>query len=92
MDVLEAIMQRRSTRCFSSRTVPDELLKELVKAGALAPSASNLQAWQFYLLTDPAPPPTPHIRPGRPDSAACGPWRNCFITTQTKRRLPNETG
>ena len=54
MDVLEAIMQRRSTRRFSSRTVPDELLKELVKAGALAPSASNLQAWQFYLLTDPA--------------------------------------
>ena len=53
MDVIEAIRQRRSTRSFSSRMVPDEMLRELVRAGALAPSASNLQAWQFYLLTDP---------------------------------------
>ena len=53
MDVIEAIRQRRSTRSFSSRMVPDEMLRDLVRAGALAPSASNLQAWQFYLLTDP---------------------------------------
>ena len=53
MDVIEAIRQRRSTRSFSSRMVPDEMLRELVRAGALAPSASNLQAWQFFFLTDP---------------------------------------
>lgn len=55
MDVIEAIRQRRSTRSFSSRMVPDEMLRELVRAGALAPSASNLQAWQFYLLTASCP-------------------------------------
>lgn len=38
MDVIEAIRQRRSTRSFSSRMVPDEMLRELVRAGALAPS------------------------------------------------------
>lgn len=53
MEVSEAIQKRRSIRGFNPKPVPEELLLQLVKAGALAPSASNLQAWQFFLLTDP---------------------------------------
>ena len=37
MDVIEAIRQRRSTRSFSSRMVPDEMLRELVRAGCAGP-------------------------------------------------------
>ena len=43
----------RSIRSFSSRPVARELLLELAQAGRLAPSASNLQAWHFFFLTDP---------------------------------------
>lgn len=54
MNVSEAVSYRRSVRSFDPRPVPEELLLQLVKAGSMAPSASNLQAWQFFLLTDPA--------------------------------------
>lgn len=53
MELSDAIRQRRSIRRFSAQPVPEELLLELILAGARAPSASNLQAWQFFLLTDP---------------------------------------
>lgn len=54
MNVSEAVSHRRSVRSFDTRPVPEELLLQLVKAGSMAPSASNLQAWQFFLLTDPS--------------------------------------
>lgn len=53
MELSHAILQRRSIRRFSAQPVPEEFLLQLVRAGAVAPSASNLQAWQFFLLTDP---------------------------------------
>lgn len=53
MNVSEAIKTRRSIRSFSDKPVPEELLVQLMEAGAMAPSASNLQAWQFFLLTEP---------------------------------------
>ncbi|MFV0497442.1 MAG: nitroreductase family protein [Candidatus Fimivivens sp.] len=53
MKVSDAITQRRSIRKFNDRTVSDALLLKLVHAGAIAPSASNLQAWQFVVINDP---------------------------------------
>ena len=53
MNISEALEKRRSIRSFSSRPVARELLLELAQAGRLAPSASNLQAWHFFFLTDP---------------------------------------
>lgn len=53
MELSDAIKQRRSIRRFSKRPVPDALLLELVHAGAVAPSASNLQAWQFVVINEP---------------------------------------
>ena len=53
MTISEALEKRRSIRNFSSKPVSEELLLELARAGRLAPSASNLQAWQFFFLTDP---------------------------------------
>ncbi len=52
MEISDAIRRRRSIRKFGSQPVPDALLLELIQAGAVAPSASNLQAWQFVIIND----------------------------------------
>ncbi|MEA5136245.1 MAG: nitroreductase family protein [Candidatus Fimivivens sp.] len=53
MELSDAIKQRRSIRKFSERPVSDAMLLELIHAGAVAPSASNLQAWQFVVINNP---------------------------------------
>lgn len=53
MELSDAIRRRRSIRKFAPQPVPDALLMELIQAGAVAPSASNLQAWQFVLINKP---------------------------------------
>ncbi|VVC01299.1 Coenzyme F420:L-glutamate ligase [uncultured archaeon] len=51
MDVLRAIRDRRSIRKFKSKRVPKNILKEIIEAGMLAPSAGNLQRRKFFVLT-----------------------------------------
>jgi nitroreductase len=53
MDVLEAIHKRRSIRSFTSQPVPDEVLAQILEAGTWAPSAGNMQAWEFVIVKDP---------------------------------------
>ena len=53
MDVMEAILTRRSTRNFDAEPVPADLLDEVLKAGAVSPSGGNLQALGFVLVIDP---------------------------------------
>ena len=50
MDVLEAIHRRRSVRSFLDKPVPDDLVKQIVEAGTGAPSAGNMQAWEFVIV------------------------------------------
>lgn len=52
MDVVELIKTRRSIRSFTSDPVSDEVLRQLVDAGCWAPTASNMQAWQFVVVRD----------------------------------------
>lgn len=51
MDVFEAFERRRSVRSFLPDAVPQEALKRIVGAAAKAPSAMNMQPWQFYVTT-----------------------------------------
>ncbi|MEJ5185809.1 MAG: nitroreductase family protein [Candidatus Geothermincolales bacterium] len=53
MEVMEAIAARRSIRRYQPREVPEGLLRQVLEAGRLAPSASNLQTWKFKVVTDP---------------------------------------
>lgn len=53
MDALEAISQRASTRNFESKPLARETLEKLVDAGRLAPSARNVQPWEFVVVTSP---------------------------------------
>lgn len=51
MDVREAIFQRRSNRAFTSEPVAKKVLLQLLDAAIQAPSARNLQPWQFIVVT-----------------------------------------
>jgi nitroreductase len=51
MDVYEAVRTRRSTRRFSDRPVPREVLERVLTAAAAAPSGSNIQPWNVYVLS-----------------------------------------
>ena len=52
-DLLTLIKSRRSCRHFLDKAVPIHLLETLIDAGRFAPSASNVQAWKFCLITEP---------------------------------------
>lgn len=52
MDIMEAILTRRSIRDFTSQPIPGELIKTLLAAAMQAPSAGNAQPWHFIVVTD----------------------------------------
>lgn len=52
MDTLECIRKRRDIRSFIDREVSDETIMKIIEAGRLAPSAMNLQPWNFIVVKD----------------------------------------
>lgn len=52
MDLLNLIKTRRSIRSFTDESVSDDTLEQLVEAGCWAPTASNMQAWQFVVVRE----------------------------------------
>ena len=52
MDVHTAIKNRRSVRAYASRTIPDDVMERIRAALRSAPSACNLQPWQFIYVMD----------------------------------------
>ncbi len=53
MDAIEALKTRRSIRSYESKPVPKEVIEEIVDTARLAPSANNIQPWEFIVVTDP---------------------------------------
>jgi nitroreductase len=51
MEIREAIYRRRSIRAFTSEPVAKKTLLHLLDAAIQAPSARNLQPWQFVVVT-----------------------------------------
>ncbi len=52
MDVLEAIRKRRSIRAYTSEEISEEDVKRLIEAARWAPSAGNIQPWEFVIVTN----------------------------------------
>ncbi len=52
MDVFEAIEARRSIRSFTDKKVSDEDVMKILDAARQAPSAGNLQPWEFIVVRD----------------------------------------
>jgi nitroreductase len=53
LDVFEAIKTRRSIRAFTDQQVADEEVEKLIEAASWAPSAGNIQPWEFIIVRDP---------------------------------------
>lgn len=53
MEVLDAIKGRRSIRSFKEQNVPYEMVEKLVEAATWAPSAGNIQPWEFVIVNNP---------------------------------------
>jgi len=53
MDVYEAIKTRRSVRAYQEKDIPEDVLKRILEAARLAPSAGNRQQWKFIVVRDP---------------------------------------
>ncbi len=51
-EVLETIKDRRSVRSYTDKPIPRETLEEIIDAGRLAPSARNVQKWDFVVVTE----------------------------------------
>lgn len=52
MDALEALRTRRSVRAYSAAPVSRGMLEQIVDCARLAPSANNLQPWEFVVVTE----------------------------------------
>lgn len=50
MDAIDGILTRRSIRKYTKKSIPNEVIKELLEAGVSAPSAGNQQPWQFIII------------------------------------------
>ncbi len=53
MDVFEAIKNRRSVRAFTNDPVSNEDVDKLIDAARWAPSAGNIQPWEFIVVRNP---------------------------------------
>jgi nitroreductase len=52
MDAFEAIENRRSVRKYKPKTISKEIIEKLINAARLAPSAINIQPWEFIAITN----------------------------------------
>jgi len=52
LDVFEAIKGRRSVRAFTNQPVSNEEVMKLIDAASRAPSAGNIQPWEFVVIRD----------------------------------------
>lgn len=50
MDLIDIIKERKSIRAFKPDEVPKETITEIIKLATKAPSAINLQPWEFYVV------------------------------------------
>ena len=51
MDVIEAILARRSVRDFSPKPVPKETVMKILEAATRSPSGGNAQPWEVFVAT-----------------------------------------
>lgn len=52
LELLEVMKSRRSIRRYKPTPIPDEVLRRILGAARLAPSANNAQPWKFMVVRD----------------------------------------
>lgn len=53
MDALKVFKTRRSIRTYRAKPISDDHLNKIVDAARLAPTARNIQPWEFITVKDP---------------------------------------
>lgn len=52
MNVIESINSRRSVRSFTDRTIPSDVVDQLIALGTKAATGSGNEPWGFVVITD----------------------------------------
>ena len=52
MEIFDCIESRRSVRKYDKKDIPDEMIAEILTGGTYAPSAGNIQEWEFIVVKD----------------------------------------
>jgi nitroreductase len=52
MDIIEAINARKSIRDFKNDPVPQAIIQEILEISCRAPSAMNIQPWEFTVIAN----------------------------------------
>ncbi len=53
MEFYDVIKKRKSVRKYKPVPIADEVIKRILDAGRMAPSAKNYQPWHFIVIRDP---------------------------------------
>ncbi len=53
MEINDVFFKRRSVRSFKKNPVPDDYIEKILSAAALAPTARNIQPWEFIIIRNP---------------------------------------
>ncbi|MBI4651274.1 nitroreductase family protein [Candidatus Desantisbacteria bacterium] len=52
METQQALITRRSIRQYTKHPIPLEVIKKIIDAARLAPTANNVQPWEFVVITN----------------------------------------
>lgn len=52
MDFFELIKTRRSVRRFAQKPLDRAIIEQIIEAGAMAPTACNIQGWRFVVVDE----------------------------------------
>ncbi len=52
MNVFESVVERVEVRSYLATPVPPEIVRDILEAGRLSPSAMNRQPWKFIVVKD----------------------------------------
>ena len=52
MDAIETLKTRRSIRAYTADPVAREVIEDIVDCGRMAATGSNVQPWEFVVVTD----------------------------------------
>lgn len=53
MDLFDAIQKRRSIRVYAAAPISEDVFGKIIDAARFAPTARNVQPWEFVIVTDP---------------------------------------
>lgn len=51
-EVLKVLKERRSVRKYQKKEIPHQIIEEIIDCARLAPTAINIQPWEFIVITE----------------------------------------